>query len=447
MTFSFPKDLYCDVRREDVAETMLQNTLGAWDQIRERTYSAAAVRLYDGSRWYYASTTDVDGIQSEIDRLAAMAKPNPAIFQDPAVALLETNTGEHCVFSGEADVREVPLDRKIDLLSSYFPMVDGKPYVDMWRGNYMDQHVVKSFCSSKGADLVFDYQRVGFRVHFELSNGEDTFGHMFDRARNTTEGLDRLQEKCAAAYDEAVEYLLNAVNVEPGVYPVVLSPMAAGVFAHESFGHKSESDFMVGDETMMKEWEMGKQVGAPILSIIEDGNHDGVGRIPFDDEGTRARKNYLIRNGVLTGRLHSAVTAAAVGEGLTGNARARDFEYEPIVRMTTTYIEKGTETFEDLVAGVQKGVLVKTITHGSGLSTFTIAPALAYMIRNGKTAEPVKISVVTGNVFKTLSDIDGVGDEVEMLSFALGGCGKGEQMPLPVGFGGPWVRVSQLTVR
>jgi TldD protein len=447
MGYAYPDDLYCDVRIEDVAETMLQNTLGTWDQVRERAYRAAFVRVYDGSRWYYASTTEVESIQDEIDRLAALSTPNPSVHDDPAIRLLETNTGDHRVFTGDADITTVDIDRKVELLSSYFPHVADKPYVDVWRGAYVDQHVVKTFSSSKGADLTFDYQRVGFRILFQLSNGDDNFTDMFDKARNTLDGLDQLHEECSAAYDRAVEFLLNAVNVEPGTYPVVLSPMAAGVFAHESFGHKSESDSMVGDETLMKEWVLGKQVGAPILSIVEDGRLDGVGRIPFDDEGTHARRNYLIRNGVLTGRLHSATTAAALGEELTANARAKDFEFEPIVRMTTTYIEKGSHTFDELIAGVEKGVLVKSINHGSGMSTFTIAPSLAYMIRDGMIAEPVKISVVTGNVFKTLSDIDAVSDEVELLSFALGGCGKMEQFPLPVGFGGPWVRVSELTVR
>ena len=63
-------------------------------------------------------------------------------------------------------------------------------------------------------------------------------------------------------------------------------------------------------------------------------------------------------------------------------------------------------------------------------------------------ARPLGIrAVVTGSVFKTLEDIDGLSDHVELLSFALGGCGKMEQFPLPVGFGGPWVRVKELTVR
>jgi TldD protein len=81
------------------------------------------------------------------------------------------------------------------------------------------------------------------------------------------------------------------------------------------------------------------------------------------------------------------------------------------------------------------------------MSTFTIAPSLAYYIKNGKIAEPVNISVVTGNVMETLNEIDGLSNETEIMSFILGGCGKMEQFPLPVGFGGPYVRVNNLNVQ
>jgi TldD protein len=445
MNLSFPDRLYCDVRVEDVTETMLQATLGAWEQIRDRAYVAAFIRLYDGRRWYYASTSDTPAIQREIDRLAAMA--SGSVGGDPVVALLEANTGEYLEFANGRDIRSTSLEDKRSLLAGYFPLIDDKPYVEMWRANYVDSRVEKTFVSSKGADLRFDYQRAGFRVGFQLANGDDRFRGRFDLASNVFDDLADLADAVREQYEKSVRFLLDSRNVQAGTYPVVLSPEAAGVFAHESFGHKSESDFMLGDEAMKKEWEIGKQVGAPILSIVEDGRMPGVGHVPFDDEGTAARQNYLIRKGTLAGRLHSAVTAASMGEGLTGNARAKDFEFEPIVRMTTTYIEPGTDTFDDLIAGVDEGVLVETINHGSGMSTFTLAPSLAYMIRDGRIAEPIRSSVVTGSVFETLKDIDALGDELELKSFTLGGCGKMEQMPLPVGFGGPWVRVKALKVR
>lgn len=173
----------------------------------------------------------------------------------------------------------------------------------------------------------------------------------------------------------------------------------------------------------------------------------GSGFVPFDDEGTKSRKTYLIKNGILAGRLHSTTTAESLNEDLTGNARAINFEFEPIVRMTNTYIEPGDKTKEELISEVKLGILVEDVNHGTGMSTFTIAPNISYMIRDGKIAEPVNISVITGDVMETLYEIDGISKELEILTFALGGCGKMEQFPLPVGIGGPYIRVKNLNVQ
>ena len=76
-------------------------------------------------------------------------------------------------------------------------------------------------------------------------------------------------------------------------------------------------------------------------------------------------------------------------------------------------------------------------------------PAAVTKVRivDGKLGRPVQISVITGSVFETLGLIDGLTKDVELLSFVTGGCGKMEQMNLPVGFGGPYVRVSSMNVQ
>ena len=81
------------------------------------------------------------------------------------------------------------------------------------------------------------------------------------------------------------------------------------------------------------------------------------------------------------------------------------------------------------------------------MSTFTIAPNVAYRIRDGKLAEPVRIAVITGNVMETLHKIDGLSQDWQLCSQSTGGCGKMEQFPLRVAFGGPYVRVRDIQVQ
>ena len=192
---------------------------------------------------------------------------------------------------------------------------------------------------------------------------------------------------------------------------------------------------------------LGKKVSTDVLSIYDTGDIAGAGYVPYDDEGTKTKKTYLIKDGILTGRLHSAKTAADIGEELTGNARAINCDFEPIVRMTTTLIEgKGDNSFKDLVKQIRYGYFIKTCKHGSGLSRFTIAPNIAYRIENGKITCPVKIAVISGDVFETLGKIDGV-SKAEDMQIIGGNCGKMEQYPLKVSLGGAYISVSEMNVQ
>ena len=442
----FRENYYADVRIEDRSRTVIQYQDGNLQEFKTPVEVRAFLRVYDGKMWYYASVTDVAHVQKTLDRLYDAASPNPDIEKDPIVSKLERNRDRKFIFEDHS-VRNIPVEEKQALLRSYLPLLSEDSACAMPIGIYLDRNSVFTFQSSLGADITYDYQTCGLSLRCSMAEGGKKFSAAWQRGCTRFEELRGLTDEIRASMREQAAFMRESVPVVPGKYPVVLSPEAAGVFAHESFGHKSESDFMLSDESMRQEWQIGKQVGSPILSIAECGEYSGSGYVPYDDEGTKARKNYLIQNGILAGRLHSGQTAAALEEGLTGNARAIDCTFEPIVRMTTTYIEPGDQTFEQLIAPIQKGYYIKTISHGSGMSTFTIAPRLAYEIENGHLGKPTQISVITGSVFETLGLIDGLSNELTLLSFVTGGCGKMEQMGLPVGFGGPCVRVSEMNVQ
>ena len=442
----FRDGFYADVRTEDRSRTTITYKSGALEEMKTRVERRAFIRVYDGKMWYYSSVTDLAHLQKTLDGLYDAATPNADIQNDPVVRRFERNRDTLLSFA-DSSVRDIPPKDKQALLLSYLPLLSEDSCVTMPRGTYLDRNSLFRFRSSLGADITYDYQTCGLSFSCDMTEGEKKFSGHWQKGATRFDELKGLDDEIRAAMAEQTDFMRNSVPVTPGKYPVVLSPEAAGVFAHESFGHKSESDFMLSDETMRDEWQLGKTVGSPILSIAECGSVPGCGYVPYDDEGTKARKNYLIKDGKLVGRLHNAQTAAVLDEPTTGNARAIDCTFEPIVRMTTTYIEGGDMDFDELIAPIKKGYFIKTIKHGSGMSTFTIAPNLAYEITDGKLGRPVQISVITGSVFETLGLIDGLTRDVKLLSFVTGGCGKMEQMGLPVGFGGPYVRVSSMNVQ
>ncbi|MBE6927607.1 MAG: TldD/PmbA family protein [Ruminococcaceae bacterium] len=442
----FPEKLYADIRIEEVFKTEIAYENGKLRQNKENHTKGAFLRVFDGKRWYYCATTELDRLQEELDSLASMAMPNEDISEHPVVKRFQVHQDKVMTFESCA-VHKIANEEKVALLESYLPLLTEVEQIAVSKAGYTDVYSCRHFISSLGADITYDYQHAGMMLAYTMNVGDSPYSNSQRLFEQNFENLKNRQEELRALIAEELDYAKNAVPVEPGVYTCVFSPETTGVFAHESFGHKSESDFMLGSETMRKEWAIGTKVGWEGLNIIDSGIPSGSGFVPYDDEGNKATETYLIKNGILTGRLHSALTAAALEEAVTGNARATTFEFEPIVRMTSTFIGSGEDTFESLLQGAEGGIYIPDYFHGSGMSTFTIAPSRAYRIRDGKIAEPVRVSVVSGNVMETLFKIDGATKETKLCSSAYGGCGKMEQFPLRVAFGGPYLRVRELTVQ
>jgi TldD protein len=215
---------------------------------------------------------------------------------------------------------------------------------------------------------------------------------------------------------------------------------------HEAFGHLSESDFVYENEKLRELMKLGKQFGMPLLNIVDSADEPGKrGSYKYDDEGVRSTRTYLIREGKLIGRLHSRETAAKMNERPTGNARAINYRFPPIVRMTNTYIEPSSMTFNDIIADIKEGIYAKNWYGGmTSMEMFTFSAGEAYMIRNGKIAEALRPVMLTGNVFSTLKNIDAIGNDLDMNQG--GGCGKGGQSPLPVSNGSPHIRIRHCLV-
>ncbi len=443
--YNFKKGFYADIRIEDRYETNLRLQNGQLHEAKEAVEKKAFIRVFDGKMWYYTSTDDVNNIQSALEELYGYATPNTQIDNHPIVVKYQVNKDKIIKFD-KTCVKKIPLQQKLQLITDTVSRMNSE-LCSFKSATYLDRYSVYEFYSSKGADIKYDFQTCGVAYGLAFNYNEENLQEQLSKCETVFDKLQYSEDELQTFISRCENYIKNAKPVTAGTYPVILAPIATGVFAHESFGHKSEADFMLGDEAMAKEWTLGKKVGSDILTIRESGVFEGSGYVPYDDEGTKATDTYLIKDGILTGRLHSATTAAALNEELTGNARAINCNYEPIVRMTSTFIEAGNSTVDELISGIKHGYYIHSIKHGSGMSTFTIAPRIAYEIVDGKLGDPVKIAVLTGSVFETLGLIDGVANDRTLLSFVTGGCGKMEQYPLNVGLGGPHIRVSRMNIQ
>ncbi len=346
------------------------------------------------------------------------------------------------------DFRDISLAEKKALAEHYNQLVRGhsNKIIDT-QAVYSDTFSKIILANSEGTYIEQDRPSVVVGTTAITRDGDNV--QQAHDSISTTQGYEYVlnkDEMMKMVAQHAVE-LLTAKPVKSGQYTVVADQRLAGVFIHEAFGHLSEADFVYENPKAREMMTMGRRFGKGLLNVFDDGSIPNLrGTTLYDDEGTPARRNWLIRDGELMGRLHSRQTAAKMGEKASGNARAINYRFAPIVRMTNTAIENGSTTFEDMIKDIELGIYACDAYGGqTQLENFSFSSGHAYMIRNGKTAEMVKDVILAGNLFSTLENIDAIGNDFTWMNTG-GGCGKGNQFPLPVGMGAPHIRIQNVVI-
>ncbi len=437
---------YVEIRIEDHDRARISFRGRQVDELSTAHSVGGCVRALVNGGWGFVSFNDISNLGEHV-KLAV----NQARLVGNSGALLAPVEPVEDIVTPQLikDPRGISLTKKKALLEEYNKiMLEYSPKVQTTSIAYVDRYSKKYFANSEGTFIEQEHCDVGAGFTAFARDG-DNVQQMFTTTGGITgfQVLEGLHEDVQDVARKAVE-CLDAKPVKGGQYTVVLDPGLAGVFVHEAFGHLSESDFIYENQRMRDIMVLGKQFGAPILNIVDSAALPGQrGSFKYDDEGVPSSKTYLIKDGILVGRLHSRETAGKLGEKPTGNARAIDYRNRPIVRMTNTYIENGTSSFEDMISDIDEGIYAIDAYGGqTTMEMFTFSSREAFMIRNGKVAERVRDVVLTGNVFETLMHIDAIGDDLTILGGGTGGCGKGGQAPLPVSDGSPHIRIRNVVV-
>ena len=408
------------------------------ESVNKSTAVGGNVRALAKGGWGFVSFNSLDDLPKRIEAAIKQAK----FAGGKKIKLAEVKP---VVDSIPADTTNsplaVPLTKKKQILDEYNEIIWSTKGIQTSSIGYGDGRKKTIFLNSAGSFIEQERTDVQLRLNAVASKDGDVqqVGVSLG-SRGNFAAIQGLNAKAAEISRLAVE-MLSAKQIKGGEYTVVLDPVLAGVFVHEAFGHLSEADFVYENEQMRQIMTLGKVFGSKELNIVDGAAVPNLrGSYKYDDEGTPATKTYLIKEGKLTGRLHSRETAAKMNEPPSGNARAINYRFPPIVRMTNTYIEPRSASFEDIIADVKEGVYVKNWYGGTtSMEMFTFSAGEAYMIRNGKIAETLRPVVLTGNVFATLKNIDAIGNDLDFNQG--GGCGKAGQSPLPVSNGSPHIRI------
>lgn len=321
----------------------------------------------------------------------------------------------------------VSLEEKISLTRAYNDIPLKNPKVVTTSIAYGEICRDKYFASTEGSEIHEDLSTVSISGLCTAKEGSLTQSALF--LVGGSDGLSRLRNR-EDYFEDHTKFLtdmLSAKSVVGGVYNVILDQDLAGTFAHEAFGHFSEADIIEDMPELRKKMGLGEQLGSEAVNIVDDPTLPRqLGFYKYDDEGVPARRVQLMKNGILSGRLHSRRTAGAFGDEVTGHCVAEDYRYAPIVRMGTIMIEPNPAMdLEKLLARMDDGIYVCGSKGGqtSG-ENFTFDAGWGFEVKNGKIGRMLRDINIMGNMFTTLKNISAVGNDVRLSEF--GGCGKGQ---------------------
>ncbi len=436
---------YLAIRLEQSEGTDIFLRGGTIETLSEGLSIGGHVRACYKGGWGFASFNDLAGLAAQVEEAVAAAR---LVGQDETLLapIDPVQVAQRLPLTG-TDPRHVPLARKKDLCRHYADLLqslDDRITTSSVRYSDTTQRVLLFTSEGSQIDQAWSDMEMRFAATARdgdmVQTGRETTGSR--RAYKDLEGLDA---QVIASAKRAVD-ALDLPTVRGAAYEVVIDPILTGLFVHEAFGHLSEADMAYENPDLLEAMSMGRRFGPEMLQIFDGAAPQGHrGSYFYDDEGTPATTTQLIQDGMLVGRLHSRETAGKLGESPTGNARCLNYHYSPLVRMTNTWIERGTTPVNDLFADIKEGVYARNWLEGmTNGEMFTFTAGEAWMIRNGELAEPVRDVTLSGNVFRTLADIVAIGDDFYWDE--SGGCGKGGQNGLPVGCGGPSLRIKNVVV-
>lgn len=416
-----------------------------------RSFSGVGIRVVHSGSLGYASTSDMSrqGFRRTLEQAIKGARSMKSRVIEP-LSHIEVNEVE-VGLQMKADPFNVSPENKVSVALDANKAAWNDERITSTRtrlGLTVDERL---FVSTEGASVGVKTPLVGLG-HVSVA---ETGGvkEMISDSKSLCAGYEFIEgqdwnEFASEISDLALEAVASK-TAPPGTYPVVVDRDVVGLVLHEALGHATEGDIVATGGSVLQ-GKLGTRVASDLVTIIDDGVVDGGYYHPYDDEGTIKGATTLVEDGILKGFLKDRRSAKKLGSEPTGNGRVQDFENPPIVRQTNYYMKPGDQSMEELVEGIEFGILVqgRGMKGGqveTGMGTFTFGVGPSRIIRKGEVGELVRGVVISGSVLDILKTVDAVGKDFKVRTGVFGGCGKDGQQ-VKTGMGGPSIRAQKMTV-
>ncbi|MCX5775439.1 MAG: TldD/PmbA family protein [Firmicutes bacterium] len=437
---------FAEIYIEENNGTSLSLDNGKIEEIGSSLSYGAGIRLLNKLQSVYGYTNDVSlkGLSKLAESLSKSYKgPQTVTVKEIEKVRVSKHHQSEIPLVGVSKTDKIALIKEIgQVISDYDPRIVRAQVM------FSNSHKIVTIFNSDGKEFHDERSRARmYLLAVASENGQiETSGEGPGAQAGLeffTQGVDF--KKKAKEVAEAAVKMLSADECPSGKMPVVIGNGFGGVIFHEACGHALEATSVAKKLSVFTD-KLGTQIANPIITAIDDGTiENGWGSGNIDDEGHVTAKNVLIENGILKSYLIDDFNGRRMNMKGNGASRRQNYRYEPTSRMSNTYIANGTSTPEEIIAATKFGLYAKSMGGGSvnpATGDFNFAVSEAYMIRDGKIAEPVKGATLIGNGADILHKIDMVANDLER---AQGMCGS-VSGSIPVDVGQPTIRVSEITV-
>lgn len=412
----------------------------------------------------YAATPDLSlqGLQQALSRAEHQAraiKPH---------ALLDLST--QAVAQGRFDYTSPGIEQPFASLSDCYALLAAESAavpvnskLVSWQTSLGVSDVEQIYLNSAGAEIRQAWRFVYPGISVTAHDGQDTQSRSLGQENFGQQGGTEIIQRCGLqgaavrVADQALQ-LLAAPNTPEGPRDLLLLPDQMTLQIHESIGHPLELDRILGDErnyagtSFIKAEDFGHlQYGSPLLNVTFDPEiPEQLASYAFDDDGTPASKEFLIRAGVLLRPLGGALSQHRTGMTGVANSRACSWNRAPIDRMANLNIEPGDQPLERLIGNIEHGILMSTNRSWSiddARNKFQFGCEWGQLIENGELKGVVKNPNYRGISAQFWRNLSAVGDLSTFEVLGTPNCGKGEpNQVVNVGHASPACVFSQIDV-
>jgi TldD protein len=459
---------YCDVRIGRYVNQFITTRDLRVENIVNSESMGVGVRVIAGGSYGFASTNDlsVDAVVSMARQAVAIAKANAKLQTEPLILAPVKGVGEVAWATPfKKDWRTIPVKEKADMLiaankagleaganfmQSNLFQVNQEKYFASTDGSYIDQDIHRLWAPMTATAV--DKATNKFRTRESLSSPVGMGFEFFDVNPKdkvmAAGGVASLYKHSLDVIEEAREAgrqareKLSAKSVEPGKYDLILSPEHLFLTIHESVGHPTELDRVLGYEanyagtsfaTLDKWRSKNFKFGADRVNFFADKTTPGsLGAVGYDDEGVPAKRWDIIKDGVLVNYQATRDQAHIIDEKEShGCSYADSWSSVQFQRMPNVSLAAGKAqlTPDEMVKDVKKGIYI--LGRGSysidqQRYNFQFGGQLFFEIKNGKIIGPVEDVAYQSNTQEFWNSCSAICDERD---WRMGGSffdGKGQ---------------------